>query len=111
MTMISQIQKVRAQMAMQRPRTRVGKISAQSILGIGPNPMTKKQKYTITLMVEIDAFAVLPKSTKLPRTNMIRDAIRTGIVLSSKVLQKGKSRGCHQDALQLKEYKQVMGKI
>lgn len=62
-------------------------------------------------MVEIDAFAVLPKSTKLPRTNMIRDAIRTGIVLSSKVLQKGKSRGCHQDALQLKEYKQVMGKI
>jgi len=57
--------------------------------------MTKKQKYTMTLMVEIDAFAVLPKSTRLPRTNMRRDAIRTGIVVSSKVLQKGKSREYH----------------
>ncbi|RDX58000.1 hypothetical protein CR513_62720, partial [Mucuna pruriens] len=65
--MISQIQKVRAQMAMQRPRTRVGKISAQ----------------------------MLPKSTKLPRTNIRRDTIRIGIVLSSKVLQKGKDREYH----------------
>jgi len=46
-------------------------------------------------MVEIDAFAVDPKSTRLPRTNMRRAAIRTGIVLSSKVLQKGKSRQFH----------------
>lgn len=43
-------------------------------------------------MVEIDAFAVLPKSTKLPRTNMRRDTIKMGIVLSSKVLQEGKEK-------------------
>ena len=43
-TMMSQIQNVSAHIAMQMPRTRVGKISAQSMLGIGPNPMTKKQK-------------------------------------------------------------------
>jgi hypothetical protein len=43
-TIMSPIQKVRAQMAMQMPRTEVGKISAQRIFGIGPNPMTKKQK-------------------------------------------------------------------
>lgn len=43
-TMMSQIQNVRAQMAMHNPRTRVGKISAHKMLGIGPNPMTKVQK-------------------------------------------------------------------
>lgn len=43
-TIMSPIQKVKAQMAMQMPRTVVGKISAQRMLGIGPNPMTKKQK-------------------------------------------------------------------
>jgi hypothetical protein len=31
-------------MAMQRPRTLVGKISAHRMLGMGPKPMTKQQK-------------------------------------------------------------------
>lgn len=42
--MMSQIQNVRLHMVMQMARTLVGKISAHKILGIGPNPMTKKQK-------------------------------------------------------------------
>lgn len=33
---------VAAQMPLQRPLTLVGKISAQSMLGIGPNPITKQ---------------------------------------------------------------------
>lgn len=91
-TMMSPIQNVRAHMAMQRPRTRVGKISAQRMLGIGPNPMTKKQKQRITLTVEIDAFTTLPISTRLPRTRMTRDTIKIGIVVSNKVLQWGKTK-------------------
>lgn len=85
--MMSPIQNVRAHIAMQRPRTLVGKISAQSMLGTGPNPMTKQQKYTTTLTVEIAAFTTVPKFTKLPTTRITRAAIKAGIVLSSKVLR------------------------
>lgn len=94
-TMMSQIQNVRAQIAIHRARTRVGNISAQSMLGIGPNPMTKKQKYNITLTVEIDAFTTLPMSTALPKTRTRSDAIKIGIVPSSndlKIQGNGKTR-------------------
>lgn len=67
-------------MAIQRPRTRVGNISAQSMLGTGPNPITKKQKYSTTQTVETAAFATFPILTKLPITNTMRVIIRTGIV-------------------------------
>ncbi|MEI4889759.1 hypothetical protein, partial [Klebsiella pneumoniae] len=39
-----------------------------------------------TLTVEIAAFTTVPKFTKLPTTRITRVAIKTGIVLSSKVL-------------------------
>lgn len=85
-TMMSHIQNVRAHIAMHRPRILVGKISEQRILGIGPKPMTKQQKQTMTLKVEIKAFTLLLNSTRLPTTNIRRATIKTGIVVSSKVL-------------------------
>lgn len=85
--MMSQIHAVSEQIAMQRPRTRVGKISAQSMLGIGPNAMKKQQKYTRTLTVGMMAFTTVPKFTKLPRTSIARATIKTGIVPSNKLLQ------------------------
>lgn len=97
-TMMSHIQNVRAHIAMHRPRTRVGKISEQRILGIGPKPMTKQQKQTMTLKVEMKAFTPLLKSIRLPTTNIRRDATKTGIVVSSKVLNQEKNQ------------KKVMGK-
>lgn len=87
-TMISPIQNVKAQMAIQRPRTLVGKISAHKMLGMGPNPITKQQKQTITLTVESKAWASVPKSIRLDTTRITRDAIKIGIVPSSKNLQK-----------------------
>ena len=74
-------------MAMQMPRTLVGKISEQSMLGIGPKPMTKQQKYNTTLTVEIDACTTEPIFITLDRTRTTRDVIKMGIVLSNKVLQ------------------------
>lgn len=87
MTIMSQIQKVRAQMVMQRPRTEVGKISEHSMFGIAPKPITKQLRYTITLTVDINAFAVPPSLTKLPITSVTSDSIRTGIVESIRDLQ------------------------
>lgn len=75
-------------MAMQMPRTLVGNISAQRMFGIGPNPMAKKQLYKMTLTVDTAALAMLPTCTTLTITRMIRDAVSTGFVLSSKLLQK-----------------------
>lgn len=88
---MSPVQNVRAHIAMQRPRTRVGKISEQRMLGTGPNPMTKQQKYAITLMVEIVALATEPMSTMLPMTSTISDIISTGIVDSRRDLQEEES--------------------
>lgn len=87
-TMISPIQNVREHIAMQSPRTRVGKISEQRMFGIGPKPITKQQKYMMTLMVEIMACAMAPKSMTFPRTTKIRDASRTGKVANSSHLHK-----------------------
>lgn len=86
-TMMSHIQNVRAQMAMQSPRTLVGNISAHKMLGIGPKPITKVQKYTTTLAVEMAAFTTLPKSITLPTTKITRVKINTGIVVNKRVLQ------------------------
>ena len=77
---MSPIQNVRAQIAMQTPRTRVGNISEQRMLGMGPKPITKQQKYTITLMVESTAWATWPKSITLDKTSMTKVRIKTGIV-------------------------------
>lgn len=85
-TMMLQIQDIRKHTAMQMPRTRVGKISVQSMFGIGPNPITKKKKQSTTLTVDNAAFMTFPILTMVPMTNMRRDSIRSGIVVSSKLL-------------------------
>lgn len=74
--------------AMHFPRTRVGKISEQMMLGMGPNPMTKQHMYTTTLTVESAACATAPKSTMFTRTRTRSDAISSGIVPSRRLLQK-----------------------
>lgn len=79
-TMMSPVQNVRAQIAIQTPRTLVGKISEQRILGMGPKPITKQQKYITTLMVENTAFRIDPMLTTLETTRMMSDPIKTGIV-------------------------------
>lgn len=82
-TIMSPIQNVRAHIPMQIPRTRVGKISAHRMLGTGPKPVTKQQKYTITLPVEMAACNIVPKLMTFPRTNKMSVANRTGRVDSS----------------------------
>lgn len=79
-------------MAMQMPRTRVGKISAQRMLGIGPNPMTYTQQESTTLTVEIAECITLPIFTKPPMTKMKRHNARSGTVMSSNLLQKEVAR-------------------
>lgn len=95
---MSHIHAVSEQIAIQRPRTRVGKISAQSMLGIGPNAMKKQQKYTRTLAVGMTAFITLPKFTKLPITSITRAKIKMGIVPSNRLLQwdYSKDKKCSQ---------------
>lgn len=90
---MSHIHAASAQIAIQRPRTRVGKISAHSRLGIGPNAMKKQQKYTRTLTVGMRAFTTSPKFTKLAITSITRDIIKTGIVASNKPLQELQQKG------------------
>uniref|UniRef100_J3LIR7 Uncharacterized protein n=1 Tax=Oryza brachyantha TaxID=4533 RepID=J3LIR7_ORYBR len=77
---MSASQKASEQMAMQRPRTRVGKISAHRMLGMGPNPMTKQQRYTTTLPVHSAACAAAAMGATLATTSAASDAINTGIV-------------------------------
>lgn len=86
--MMSPIQKVRAHIAMQIPRTLVGNISEQRIFGIGPKPITKVQKYTTTLMVEITACMTSPMLITLPRTSTTSDVNKTGKVASKSHLEK-----------------------
>lgn len=85
--MMSPIQKVRAHIAMQIPRTLVGNISEQRIFGIGPKPITKVQKYTTTLTVEITACMTSPMLITLPRTSTISDDNKTGNVASKSHLE------------------------
>lgn len=85
--MMFPIQYVRAQIAMHRPRTRVGKISEQRMLGMTPKPMTKTEVKTITPTVDIVALTTDPKFTMLLSTSAMSATIRIGIVDSSRDLQ------------------------
>ena len=72
---------------MQRPRTRVGKISEQRMLGTIPKAMTKMEVKTTTPIVEIVALTTDPMLTVLLSTSAMSAAIRIGIVDSSSDLQ------------------------
>lgn len=78
-TIMSQIQHVRPHMAKQMARALVGEISAPNIFGIGSNPMTKKQKYMLTLIVERASCYLVLKFTKLAITKT-SDNSKMGIV-------------------------------
>jgi hypothetical protein len=85
-TMISLIQNVRLHIAEQMARTLAGKISEQKMLGIGPNPITNMQKYTMTLVVERAACNPTLKSTMLTTIKTSSASTKIGMVTRSSFL-------------------------
>ena len=71
----------------QTPLTLVGNISAHSMFGIGPNPVTKNITYTMTLKTETTAKMVSLVGTRLMIMRERRASTRIGSVVRRILLQ------------------------
>ena len=71
----------------QTPLTLVGNISAHSMFGIGPNPVTKNITYTMTLKTDTTAKTVSLAGTRLMIMRERRASTRIGSVVRRILLQ------------------------
>ncbi len=72
---------------MQTPRTRVGKISEQRMLGIGPNPATNEHVKIVTHVKETAAGIKPVVRNMLTSTSATNEIARIGMVARSNCLQ------------------------